>query len=197
MLRRVLILAFDRSQALDVVGPLDVFAGARQAHARRRARDPGYEPVVAGVGREVASLIARFLVVFMRRAGGQSQFSPPLQAQAAERPPLKDLQAWIVEHPEAPLDVPALAKRVAMSERHFSRVFHAEVGLSPAAFVERVRVDAARRLLETSRERVDAVAAHAGFGTSEALRRAMGRQVGLSPREYRARFGAPSPGGMS
>jgi transcriptional regulator GlxA family with amidase domain len=141
------------------------------------------------LGRELAMLIARWLVVFVRRAGGQSQFSAQLSAQAAERPTLRDLQAWIVEHPDGALDVPSLARRVAMSVRHFGRTFRAEVGLAPAAFVERVRVETARRLLETSPRSIEEVATAAGFGTPEALRRAFARRVGVSPREYRNRFG--------
>jgi transcriptional regulator GlxA family with amidase domain len=141
------------------------------------------------LGRDVAMLVARHMVVFVRRAGGQSQFSAQLAAQAAERPGLRDLQAWIVEHPDAALDVPALAKKCAMSVRHFGRTFRAEVGLAPAAYVERVRVETARRLLEESARSIEEVAAAAGFGTPEALRRAFARRVGVSPREYRNRFG--------
>jgi transcriptional regulator GlxA family with amidase domain len=142
------------------------------------------------LGREVANLVARWLVVFVRRAGGQSQFSAQLTAQTAEREPVRDLQAWIVEHPDRALDVPALARRAGMSVRNFARVFRAEVGLSPAAYVERVRVETARRLLETTEGSIDDVARGAGFGTPEALRRAFSRRVGVSPREYRNRFGA-------
>ncbi len=145
--------------------------------------------VEADLGRKLSLLVARWLVMFVRRAGGQSQFSEPLKAQSAERAPLRDLQAYIVEHPSAALDVPALAARVAMSPRHFSRIFRAQVGVSPAAYVEAVRVEAARRLLEDSGDGIEGVAAAAGFGTPEALRRAFARRVGLSPREYRARFG--------
>jgi transcriptional regulator GlxA family with amidase domain len=282
MLRRVVIVAFDGCQALDVIGPLEVFSGARAAQVRRRAHDPGYAPLVAAttrpvrsesgleilpkatlaavalarapaidtlivaggegtraaarspgrtracasrripiyvrdgkvwtsagvsagidlalamveedLGRDLAMLIARWLVVFVRRAGGQSQFSAQLQAQAAEREPIRELQAFIVEHPEAALDVPALARRAAMSVRHFGRVFRAEAGLSPAAYVERVRIETARRLLESNARSVEEVAAASGFGTPETLRRAFARRVGLSPREYRARFGAPRRG---
>jgi transcriptional regulator GlxA family with amidase domain len=333
MPRRVVIVAFDGCQTLDVVGPLDVFGGACEAQARRGARDPGYETVVAGVGprpfrstsglamvpdttlareasrrgpfrgapidtllvaggagarraaqdrgvveavarlaararrvtsvctgafvlaaaglldgrratthwahcerlaaafpavrvetspiyvrdgavwtsagvtagidlalalveedlgREVALLVARELVVFVRRAGGQSQFSAQLAAQTAARVPIRDLQSWILDHPDAALDVPALARRAGMSVRHFCRVFRAEVGVPPAAYVERVRVETARRLLETTADGVEEVARRAGFGTPEALRRAFARRVGVSPREYRARFGAAS-----
>jgi len=141
-------------------------------------------------GRALASEIARWLVVFVRRAGGQAQFSAQLSAQSAERAPLRELMAWVVEHPDQQLDVPSLAGRVHMSVRNFSRLFRAETGVSPAAYVERIRVETARRLLETSEHSVEQVAARAGFGTPEALRRAFARRMQLSPREYRARFGA-------
>lgn len=142
------------------------------------------------LGREVALLLARWLVVFVRRAGGQSQFSAQLAAQTAERDVLREVQAHVIEHPGAALEVPTLARRAGMSVRNFSRVFSAEVGVSPAAFVERVRVEAARHLLETTRRAAGEVASAVGFGTPEALRRAFARRLGLSPREYRARFGA-------
>jgi transcriptional regulator GlxA family with amidase domain len=142
------------------------------------------------LGRELASQVARQLVVFVRRAGGQAQFSAQLAVQSAEREPLRELMAWVVDHPDAALDVPALAARVNMSVRHFARSFRAETGASPAAYVERVRVETARRLLETSMRSVEQIAEQAGFGTPEALRRAFARRLSLSPREYRARFGA-------
>ena len=145
------------------------------------------------LGRELASAVARTLVVFVRRAGGQSQFSAQLAVQAAARTPLRDLQAWIVEHPDAALDVQTLARKVAMSVRHFSRVFSAEVGVGPAAYVESVRLETARRLLETTSWSVEQVAAGAGFGTPEAFRRTLHRRLGLAPREYRARFGQARP----
>jgi transcriptional regulator GlxA family with amidase domain len=145
--------------------------------------------VEADLGREIASAVARELVVFVRRAGGQSQFSAQLAVQAAERAPIRDLQAWIVDHPDAALGVPSLARKVAMSVRNFSRVFTAEVGVGPAAYVENVRVETARRLLETTAMSIEQVAAGAGFGTPEAFRRAIHRRLGLAPREYRARFG--------
>lgn len=151
--------------------------------------DLGLALVEQDLGREVAMAVARTLVVFVRRAGGQSQFSAQLAAQAAAREPIRDLQAYIAEHPEEALDVAALARRAAMSVRHFARVFRAEVGVGPAAYVEQVRVETARRLLETTSMSVEGVAAAAGFGTPEAFRRTLSRRVGLSPREYRARFG--------
>lgn len=142
------------------------------------------------LGREVASEVARHLVVFVRRAGGQAQFSAQLSAASAEREPLRELMTWIVDHPSAELDIPALAARMHLSVRHFSRLFRAQTGLSPAAYVERVRIETARRLLETSARSVEQVAEAAGFGTPEALRRAFARRLTVSPREYRARFGA-------
>lgn len=148
------------------------------------------------LGRQVASDVARGLVVFVRRAGGQSQFSAQLAVQAAERAPLRDLQSFIVEHPDADLDVPALARRAAMSVRHFSRLFRAEVGVSPAAYVEGVRLETARRLLETTALPIEQVAGGAGFGTPESLRRTLSRRLGLSPREYRARFGTAAANEM-
>ena len=141
-------------------------------------------------GSELALLIARWLVVFVRRAGGQSQFSPHLETPAAGREPIRALQSFVSEHPEAPLDVPAMASRTGMSVRHFTRVFRSEVGVTPAAYVERIRLDSARRLMESTSLGVEQIATEAGFGTAESLRRAFARGVGLSPREYRARFGA-------
>src|SRR5690606_28859944 len=99
-------------------------------------------------GRELALAIARALVLFLKRPANQSQFSAHLAAQTAERDVLREVQTFITEHPEADLSVPALARRAAMSERHFARCFTAEVGLTPARYVERVRVETARRLLE-------------------------------------------------
>jgi transcriptional regulator GlxA family with amidase domain len=146
--------------------------------------------VEADLGREVAMFVARWLVVFVRRAGGQSQFSAQLAVQSAERDAIAELMSFVVEHPDANLQVPQLARRAHLSVRHFSRIFRAETGVSPAQYVEGVRIETARRLLETSKRSVDEVARGAGFGTPEALRRAFQRRVRLSPREYRARFGA-------
>ncbi len=140
-------------------------------------------------GREVALAVARELVLFVRRPGGQSQFSAQLQAQFAERNALRELQAFALEHPESDLSVPSLARRAAMSPRHFARLFAAEVGQTPARWVEAVRVEAARRRMEDGAAGVDAVATACGFGTREALRRAFQRRLGVAPGEYRRRFG--------
>lgn len=145
-------------------------------------------------GRDVALAVARELVLFLRRPGGQSQFSVQLSAQAATREPIRDLQAWMAEHPGEDLRIPTLARRVAMSERTFRRFFTQELGSSPARYVERVRVEAARRDLEESPDGVDAIAARVGFGTAESMRRAFLRALHISPTAYRERFRAPKQG---
>ncbi len=144
--------------------------------------------VTEDLGRDVALTTARQLVMFVQRPGGQSQFSVQLATQAAERDPIRHLQGWIVEHPDADLGVEQLAARAAMSPRHFARVFRDETGVTPAAYVEIARVEVAQRLLQTTSLSVDDVARSAGFGTVETLRRAFARRAGVSPREYRERF---------
>ncbi|MEU7064736.1 GlxA family transcriptional regulator [Streptomyces sp. NPDC053429] len=141
------------------------------------------------VGRDVALLIARHLVVFLRRPGNQAQFSAQLAAQTAQREPLRDVQQWITEHPGEDLGVEALAARAALSPRHFARAFQAETGVTPGRYVERVRVEHARRLLEEGREGVAQIARASGYRTPEALRRAFLRTLGQPPSEYRRRFG--------
>lgn len=140
------------------------------------------------LGRDIALMTARQLVLFVQRPGGQSQFSAQLGAQLAVRDPLRDLQQWISEHPDQDHAVERLAARVAMSPRHFARVFRDEIGCTPAAYVERVRIEVARRLLETTSLPAPDVARASGFGTTDTLRRAFARRVGVSPSEYRDRF---------
>lgn len=140
------------------------------------------------LGRPLALEVSRRMVFFLKRPGGQSQFSAQLSGQLAERDPLRDLQAFIVESPDVEHTVESLAERVGMSARNFSRVFTKQVGQSPARFVERVRVEAARRRLEESGHSVDQVADEVGFGTSETMRRAFLRQIGVGPTAYRERF---------
>lgn len=139
-------------------------------------------------GRDVALAVARRLVLFLHRPGNQSQFSAQLDAQLADRDVLRDLQAHIAEHPEDDLTVAALARRAGMSERHLARCFRDEVGVTPARYVERTRVEAARRRLEDTDDAVEAVAAACGFGTAETLRRTFLRTVRIPPTEYRRRF---------
>jgi transcriptional regulator GlxA family with amidase domain len=140
------------------------------------------------LGAEVALDVARRLVLFARRPGGQAQFSVQLAAQAAAPGPLQDLQAWIAEHPDADLSVPALANHSHMSARTLARAFAREIGMTPAAYVESVRVEQARARLETGRAPLAAVARACGFGTAETMRRAFHRRLGVSPADYRQRF---------
>jgi transcriptional regulator GlxA family with amidase domain len=139
-------------------------------------------------GREVALAIARGLVMFLRRPGGQTQFSAQLAGQVAQREPLREAQRLIAEHPEADLSVPALAAGANLSPRQFSRAFTAETGVSPGRYVDRVRLETARRLLEDTADGIAEVARRAGYGTPEAMRRAFLQALEVSPAEYRRRF---------
>ena len=140
------------------------------------------------LGAPVALEVARWLVLFVKRPGGQAQFSAALAAQTADRAPLRELQAWIADHLADDLTVPALAARAQMSERTFARAFRREVGVTPAAYVEAARVERARAALETSTAPVEAIALTCGFGTVETLRRAFHRRLGVGPAAYRSRF---------
>jgi transcriptional regulator GlxA family with amidase domain len=137
---------------------------------------------------DLARAIARQLVVFVQRPGGQTQFSTQLAARRPSREPLRGLQSFITEHPGADLSVPALASLAGMSERHLTRVFREQTGTSPAAHVEAVRVETARRLLETTTDSLDRVARACGFGTTATMHRVFRRTVRVTPGEYRARF---------
>jgi transcriptional regulator GlxA family with amidase domain len=147
--------------------------------------------VADDLGRDAALRTARQLVMFVQRPGGQSQFSAQLGVLASMRDPIRELQAWIADHPDADLAVERLAARAAMSPRHFARVFRDEVGVTPAAYVERARLEVAQRLLETTTLPVDEVSRAAGFGTVDTMRRTFARRVGASPSEYRERFRTP------
>jgi transcriptional regulator GlxA family with amidase domain len=140
------------------------------------------------LGPQVALQTARDLVLYVRRAGGQAQFSAGLKTQTASRRPIRDLQAWIADNLVEDLSVPALAQRALMSERNFSRVFAREVGETPAAFVERARLERARLLLETTELQLTEIADRCGFGTVETLRRTFGKRLRTNPSDYRARF---------
>jgi transcriptional regulator GlxA family with amidase domain len=140
------------------------------------------------LGRRAALEVARDLVLFIRRPGGQAQFSVTLAGQAAERPGLRELQTWIADHLDADLSVAALSERSFMSQRNFARVFTREVGVTPAAYVQSLRIERARVLLETTALQVEEIARSCGFGGTETLRRAFGRRLGVHPSEYRQRF---------
>lgn len=146
------------------------------------------------LGRDAALAVARHLVVFLRRPGNQAQFSAQLAVQTARREPLRHLQQWITEHPGADLSVESLAARAGLSPRHFARAFQAETGTTPGRYVDRVRLEHARRLLEDGGDGVEGVSRASGYGTPEAMRRAFVKALGTSPAEYRRRFRpAPAP----
>jgi transcriptional regulator GlxA family with amidase domain len=139
-------------------------------------------------GAALAADVARGLVVYLHRPGGQSQFSTPMRATPPRSEPVRELCAYIDAYPAADLTVPALARRAAMSERHFSRVFTRELGMSPGRYVEHSRADAARRLLESTDAPLARVARDCGLGLPETLYRTFRRRWRISPADYRRRF---------
>ena len=139
-------------------------------------------------GSSLALAVARRMVMFLKRPGGQSQFSVQLAAQRATRSPIQQVQDWARDNLRANLSVPALSRRAAMSERNFARVFHRETGMTPAEFVEATRLDAARRLIEEAGLPLQRIALECGFASSDALRRAFLRRLKVTPQDYRSRF---------
>ncbi len=140
------------------------------------------------LGHETALAVARHLVVFLKRPGGQSQFSSHLAAQAVAPGPLKGLPDWILAHLDADLSVEQLAARAAMSPRNFARVFLRETRVTPAKFIEQARIDAARRQLEDDGLSLEEVAARCGFGSAGHMRRTFLRHLRIVPQDYRRRF---------
>jgi transcriptional regulator GlxA family with amidase domain len=139
-------------------------------------------------GRELALKVARELVMFLKRPGGQSQFSAYLAAQTAEKSDIRHVQDYVLAHLKADLSVPRLAARAGMSERNFARVFRAEAGMTPAEFVEKARIDEARRLMQGSDLPLKRLAADIGYANLDAFRRAFQRRLGVGPREFRKQF---------
>ncbi|RSS93330.1 helix-turn-helix domain-containing protein [Streptomyces sp. WAC05292] len=139
-------------------------------------------------GPELALATARTMVMYLKRAGGQSQFSMPLTVPADPGDRIDDLRAWIGEHLTEDLSAQALAGRLHVSVRHFSRLFLRRTGITPAAYVESVRLEAARRLLQDSSRGLAEIAALSGLGSVESLHRSFRRRLGTTPAEYRRRF---------
>jgi transcriptional regulator GlxA family with amidase domain len=139
-------------------------------------------------GTEVAQTVARWLVLYLRRPGGQTQFAAPVWVARAKREPIRAVQDAVESEPGRAHSIDELARRAAMSPRHFTRVFTDEVGEAPGAYVERVRTEAARRQLEQTDDTVVAIAARCGFGTAETMRRNFIRRIGVSPDQYRKTF---------
>lgn len=142
------------------------------------------------LGRDVAMRVASRLVMFFKRPGGQRQFSRKGEAAPLGRSALQEVQRWVAANPALDHSVATLARRIGVSSRHFARMFRAEVGLTPAVWVEIARVEAARRLLEAGHEAPKQVAARCGFADADVLRRAFMRRVGVTPADYRRRHSA-------
>ena len=141
-------------------------------------------------GAPAAADVARQLVVYLRRSGGQAQFSALLAAQALDSEPVRDLLSWMPDHLDDDLSVSTLARRLNLSERQFRRVFKSQVGVTPAEHVESVRLEAACRLLETTQSPIGHVARTCGFGAVETMNRTFRRRLGTTPGEHRRHFGS-------
>jgi transcriptional regulator GlxA family with amidase domain len=139
-------------------------------------------------GSRLALHVARNLVLYLRRPGGQSQFSAALSLQLTDREPLRELESWVLDNLNKPLPVPALAKRVAMSPRNFARVFTKEMKTTPAKFVERLRVETARRRLEESQNSMESIASECGFANVNSMRSVFQRALRIAPGQYRRHF---------
>ncbi|CAM4344660.1 Isonitrile hydratase [Mycobacterium basiliense] len=139
-------------------------------------------------GTEIAQTVARWLVLYLRRPGGQTQFAAPVWMPRAKRVSIRDVQQAIESQPGGSHSIDDLARRVAMSPRHFTRVFTDEVGETPGQYVDRIRTEAARRQLEETDDTIVAIAARCGFGTAETMRRNFIRRIGISPDQYRKAF---------
>jgi transcriptional regulator GlxA family with amidase domain len=139
-------------------------------------------------GRELALKVAREMVMFVKRPGGQSQFSSHLAAQHTESSTIGQIQAYVLANLRADLSVPQLAERARMSERSFARIFKAESGSTPASFVEAARLDQARRLIEEQSQPLKRIAQLCGFSNLDAMRKAFMRRISIGPAEYRRRF---------
>ena len=146
--------------------------------------------VEADHGTKIAAAIAKEMVLFLRRPGGQTQFSETLAAQARLPNRLSEVVAWATDHPDDDLSVPALAARAAMSERTLARYFVREVGRTPSKFVMELRLDRAKTLLERSNLSIEAIAARSGFGSADTLQRAFRKVLNVGPGAYRSHFGA-------
>jgi transcriptional regulator GlxA family with amidase domain len=139
-------------------------------------------------GHETALRIARFLVMFLVRPGGQAQYSHMLSHQAVTSQPLRELQVWMLQHLREPLTVESLAERIGMSARHFTRVCLREIGMNPGQFVDRMRVEAAQQIIDSSSRGLKEIADSCGFQSVDAMRRTFLRVLGVTAAEYASRF---------
>jgi transcriptional regulator GlxA family with amidase domain len=143
-------------------------------------------------GNDIALSVAKDLVLFLRRPGGQAQFSASLSLQASGRKSFTELQVWIKENLDKDLSIDVLASRTAMSPRNFARVFVRELGTTPAHYVEQVRLEAARQQLEQTEKSLEGIASSCGFGSAELMRRTFLRLLKITPGRYRDHFGPAS-----
>ena len=144
-------------------------------------------------GHSAAATVARRLVVYLQRSGGQAQFSALLAVQAADTEPVRDLLSWLRDHLAADLSVAALARQINLSERQFTRVFKAEVGVTAAGYVEAVRLDSACLLLESTNRTIAQIAKTCGFGTPETMNRTFRRRLNTTPGDHRHHFRGDRP----
>jgi transcriptional regulator GlxA family with amidase domain len=142
------------------------------------------------LGTSVALQVAREMVVYFKRPGNQAQFSEPLMFQIRSGDKFSQLADWVLRNLDKNLTVETLASRVHLSRRHFSRSFKAKFGLSPAEYVEQLRLDEARKRLPNGRRHVDSVAKAVGYASGDAFRRAFERRFGISPKTYLSQFEA-------
>ena len=144
-------------------------------------------------GRQAAATVARQLVVYLQRSGGQTQYSTLLAGQAADTEPVRDLLSWLRDHLTEDLSLPALARQVNLSERQFTRVFKAQVGVTAADHVEAVRLESACRLLESTNRTIEQIARTCGFGTPETMNRTFRRRLNTTPGDHRHHFRGDIP----
>ncbi|CAM5487332.1 GlxA family transcriptional regulator [Mycolicibacterium aubagnense] len=161
---------------------------ARTAAGVTAGLDLALALVEEDLGHDIAMRVASQLVMFFKRPGGQMQFSRKGEAVPTGRAAFQELQRWVAANPALDHSVASLAGRLGISPRHFARLFRSEVGITPAGWVEEVRVSAARRRLELGHEAPKQVAVHCGFADADTLRRVFARHVGVTPAEYRKRF---------
>lgn len=153
--------------------------------------------IVEDLGEKLALAVAREMVMYLKRPGGQAQFSEPLQFQTCAGDGFSDLAAWMLQHLRDDLSVAALAAQMNLGVRHFSRRFGAAFGMAPAAYVERLRLDEARRRLPSHRQTVESIAVAVGYASPDAFRRAFERRFGVGPVAYRKNFAAPGSEGKA
>ncbi|MGD0649518.1 MAG: helix-turn-helix domain-containing protein [Acidobacteriaceae bacterium] len=144
-------------------------------------------------GHQVALKVARQLVMFLVRPGGQAQYSHMLARQATTSEPLRELQVYMLENLQADLSVDAMAERIGMSPRHFSRVCLREMKMNPGQFVDRLRVEAAQQMIDSSSMGLKEIADACGFGSSDSMRRTFQRVIGITAGEYTERFKRAQP----